>query len=566
MTLLPKKPEKFQSERRAPSSAGGTSRPNTNASRPNTNASRPNTNASRPNTNASRPNTNASRPNIAGERDRSGPSPLGSRRGDFAGGGSRREDFAGGGSRSGNIAGSGSRRDDFAGAVSPRAIQGKPVVAEQRPRPAMAPAPSLTPRRPTRSSDASAFAELGLSSALVAALSEEGYETPTPIQRQCIPTILEGRDLLGSAQTGTGKTAAFMLPILERLGAPKGTIRALVVTPTRELALQIAERATGYGRNLKLGNTVVYGGVSQKRQEEQLRLRPDVLIATPGRLLDLVRQKVVSLRNVEMLVLDEADTMLDMGFIHDVRRILSEVPTNRQTLLFSATLPAPIVELSARFLRDPVRVSVAPQGTTAEGISESVYFVSQTEKRALLEQVLKTEIPGRTLIFSRTKHGANRIASQLEKAGIQAAAIHGNKSQSARVRALNEFREGSNLVLVATDIAARGIDVQDVSLVVNYELPNVPESYVHRIGRTARAGGQGKAIAFCDNSELGCLHAIEKLTQKKIPVAGGSPGAFQKSEASGSERSTGPRGSNGGSTGQRQAGRNGQNGRRPFRR
>ena len=426
--------------------------------------------------------------------------------------------------------------------------------------------PALTPRRPARSSDASAFAELGLSSALVAALSEEGYETPTPIQRQCIPTILEGRDLLGSAQTGTGKTAAFMLPILERLGAPKGTIRALVVTPTRELALQIAERATGYGRNLKLGNTVVYGGVSQKRQEEQLRLRPDVLIATPGRLLDLVRQKVVSLRNVEMLVLDEADTMLDMGFIHDVRRILSEVPTNRQTLLFSATLPAPIVELSARFLRDPVRVSVAPQGTTAEGISESVYFVSQTEKRALLEQVLKTEIPGRTLIFSRTKHGANRIASQLEKAGIQAAAIHGNKSQSARVRALNEFREGSNLVLVATDIAARGIDVQDVSLVVNYELPNVPESYVHRIGRTARAGGQGKAIAFCDNSELGCLHAIEKLTQKKIPVAGGSPGALPRNEASGSERGTGPRGSNGGSTGQRQAGRNGQNGRRPFRR
>ncbi|MDX2054113.1 MAG: DEAD/DEAH box helicase [Polyangiaceae bacterium] len=415
-----------------------------------------------------------------------------------------------------------------------RGQRGRPPQRDQRSQQNSRPtAPVSAPpsRRPALQADASAFAELGLCAQLVSALGEEGYSTPTPIQRDCIPTILEGKDLLGSAQTGTGKTAAFTLPLLQRLGAPRGMIRALVVTPTRELAIQIAERTDGYGRNLKLSNTVVYGGVSQKRQEEQLARRPDVLIATPGRLLDLMGQRVVSLRNVEILVLDEADTMLDMGFIHDVRRILAEVPESRQTLLFSATLPAPIVELAQRFLRNPVRVSVAPQGTTATGISESVYFASQAEKRTLLETVLKSEVPGRTLIFSRTKHGANRIATQLTKAGIQASAIHGNKSQGARVKALNEFRDGSNLVLVATDIAARGIDVQGVSLVINYDLPNVPESYVHRIGRTARAGGQGKAIAFCDNTELGCLAAIEKLTQKKIPVAGGSPGAFVKSAA-----------------------------------
>ena len=366
-----------------------------------------------------------------------------------------------------------------------------------------------------------AFASLGLAAPLLRALAHEGYVTPTPIQSRCIPHALQGRDILGCAQTGTGKTAAFVLPILQNLAArPKtGKIRALVLAPTRELAAQISERTTAYGKHVGLTNIVIYGGVGQRGQEDALRRKPDILIATPGRLLDLIDQRFVQLDGVEFFVLDEADRMLDMGFIHDVKRIVALVPKKRQTLFFSATMPAVIADLSGRILIDPVRVEVVPQSTTAEKIEQTVHHVRKSDKRALLEKVLKAPGVDRALVFTRTKHGANRLVEQLDRAGVHAAAIHGNKSQGARERALEGFRSGSIPVLIATDIAARGIDIDGITHVVNFDLPNVPEQYVHRIGRTARAGAQGRAIAFCDEEERGLLKDIEKVIRQRIPVA-----------------------------------------------
>jgi len=364
-----------------------------------------------------------------------------------------------------------------------------------------------------------AFAALGLIPALVRAVTHEGYETPTPIQVQAIPEVLGGYDLLATAQTGTGKTAAFLLPILQRLSAAKtGAIRTLILSPTRELAAQIAERAEAYGRHLGLRHAVIYGGVGQGAQEAALRRGIDVLVATPGRLLDLMSQGLVKLGNVEHFVLDEADRMFDMGFIQDVRRVVAVLPKQRQTLLFSATMPNAVVDLSRNILRDPRRVAVAPQETSAKTVSQALYLVSRQQKGQLLQHVLSGDGVTRTIVFTRTKHGANRVSDQLQRRGIGAAAIHGNKSQGARVRALDAFKRGALPVLVATDIAARGIDVDEVSHVINYDLPNVPESYVHRIGRTGRAGATGHAISFCEPDERSELHAIERLLGHRIPV------------------------------------------------
>jgi ATP-dependent RNA helicase RhlE len=384
---------------------------------------------------------------------------------------------------------------------------------------------SLSPARaneaPVRPAPApSPFADLGLMGQLVRAVASEGYTTPTPIQTQCIPPLLDGRDLLGCAQTGTGKTAAFVLPILQRLAqAPASKkIRALILTPTRELAAQIGERTEAYGKHLGLGHTVIFGGVGQRPQEQALARGPAIVIATPGRLLDLISQRFVKLDALEVFVLDEADRMLDMGFIHDVRRVIRELPKQRQTLLFSATMPRDIDELAQSILHNPARVAVTPVASTTELVTQSVYFVSRADKRVLLERVLRAEGVERTLVFTRTKHGANRVAEQLSRAGIRASAIHGNKSQSARERALDDFRRGRIPVLVATDIAARGIDIDGISHVVNFDLPNIPESYVHRIGRTGRAGATGTAVSFCDGEERAFLRDIERLIRQKVPV------------------------------------------------
>ncbi|MBN1606930.1 MAG: DEAD/DEAH box helicase [Polyangiaceae bacterium] len=362
---------------------------------------------------------------------------------------------------------------------------------------------------------------MGIAPALVGAALHEGYVTPTPVQCETIPSVLAGRDVLGCAQTGTGKTAAYVLPMLQRLDERRlpGVLRALVLAPTRELAAQIAGRVTAYGRNLGLEHTVLYGGVSQRGQERDLSRKPEVVVATPGRLLDLMRQRLVDLRALEILVLDEADTMLDMGFIHDVRQIIAAIPKQRQTLLFSATMPAPIAALSRTILSDPVRVSVTPRTLAAETVEQAVYFVGRPNKRSLLTKVLTQGGIERALVFTRTKHGADRVAKQLVRAGVGAAAIHGNKSQNARERALEAFRRGTTHVLVATDIAARGLDVQGITHVINYDLPNVAESYVHRIGRTGRAGAVGQAISFCDHEERGLLTDIERLIRRRIPVA-----------------------------------------------
>jgi ATP-dependent RNA helicase RhlE len=369
------------------------------------------------------------------------------------------------------------------------------------------------------------FENLELVEPLQRALAAQGYAAPTPIQQQAIPHVLAGRDLLACAQTGTGKTAAFALPILQRLaavrskGGPRG-IRALVLTPTRELAAQIVESFETYGKHLGLRHAVVFGGVGAHGQVRALEARPDVLVATPGRLLDLAGEGFVDLRLLEVFVLDEADRMLDMGFLPDVKRVLARLPTPRQTLLFSATMPADIEELSKRILVNPVRVAVAPVATTADRIEQSVYFVPFDRKRALLEHVLADPAIDRALVFTRTKHGADRVVRSLEKARIDALAIHGNKSQNARTRALASFKEGRTRVLVATDLAARGIDVDAVSHVINFDLPEVPEQYVHRIGRTARAGASGIAMSFCDErEERGLLAAIERLIRMRIPVA-----------------------------------------------
>ncbi|MCK6530301.1 DEAD/DEAH box helicase [Myxococcota bacterium] len=368
------------------------------------------------------------------------------------------------------------------------------------------------------------FTDLGLAEPLLRALAAEGYEAPTPIQVQAIPPALAGRDVLGCAQTGTGKTAAFALPILQRLAAappPPGRvrpIRTLVLTPTRELASQIGESFATYGRFLPLRHTVIFGGVGQGAQEKALATGPDVLVATPGRLLDLSGQGKLSLRDVSVLVLDEADRMLDMGFVHAVRRVIALVPKKRQTLFFSATMPADILDLAGKILVDPVKVAVTPVASTAERIRQSVYHVEKSRKRALLQSVLGDPAIERAIVFTRTKHGANRVAEHLERARIGAAAIHGNKSQGARERALEGFRSGATRILVATDIAARGIDVEGITHVINFELPDVAESYVHRIGRTARAGASGVALSFCDAEERPMLASIERLIRARIPV------------------------------------------------
>ena len=367
------------------------------------------------------------------------------------------------------------------------------------------------------------FSELGLAVPLLRALSTEKYSVPTPIQAQAIPFLLEGGDLMGLAQTGTGKTAAFALPILQRLTESKTRAeprrpRALVLAPTRELAIQIADGFKAYGQNLQLRHTVIYGGVGQVPQVKALRRGVDILVATPGRLLDLIGQGHLILDKASTLVLDEADRMLDMGFIHDVRKIIAKLPKKRQSLLFSATMPRDVAKLAEEILHQPRRVEVAPSATPVEQIDQKVFFVETARKRDLLEELLRDQAMFRVIVFTRTKHRANRVADQLGKAGISAEAIHGNKSQNARQRALEAFRKGKVQVLVATDIAARGIDIDDVTHVVNYELPNEPESYVHRIGRTARAGARGTAFSFCDPSERAYLRDIEKIIKMQIAV------------------------------------------------
>ncbi len=367
------------------------------------------------------------------------------------------------------------------------------------------------------------FNSLGLAEPLLKALAAEGYTTPTPIQLQAIPYVMAGRDLIGIAQTGTGKTAAFALPILHRLATehretPKRGCRALVLSPTRELAGQISESFRTYGRFMKLSTRVVFGGMSMGNQIRDLVHGVDVLVATPGRLLDLIRNRAVRLDEIEVFVLDEADQMLDMGFIHDIRRLVAMLPKERQTLFFSATMAREIGTLADTLLDDPAKVSVAPVATTAERITQHVVFVDGPKKQALLHKLLEDKSIARALVFSRTKHGANKIAMRLEDAGHPAAAIHGNKSQAQRERALADFKAGRSRLLIATDIAARGIDVDGVTHVINFDLPNVPESYVHRIGRTARAGAEGIAISFCAGDERSFLRDIERTTRLKVPV------------------------------------------------
>ena len=373
------------------------------------------------------------------------------------------------------------------------------------------------------------FKELNLSAPLLRAVQEAGYETPSPIQAAAIPPVLSGRDLMGCAQTGTGKTAAFALPMLDRLTANpprrKGAIRALILTPTRELALQIGESFEAYGKYLKLRSTVIFGGVGQAPQVEALKKGVDILIACPGRLNDLIGQGFIDLSDLEIFVLDEADRMLDMGFVHDVKKVIAKLPKERQNLMFSATMPAEIEQLAAGILRKPAFVKVDPVSSTVDRIQQSLYHVEKGNKKFLLPWLIKNLQPPvvNALVFSRTKHGADKIAKDLTKQGIPAAAIHGNKSQTARVTALENFKAGKTRVLVATDIAARGIDISELSHVFNYDLPEVPETYVHRIGRTARAGADGTAVSFCAPEEQEYLAGIEKLNRRKIPVVSGHP-------------------------------------------
>ena len=374
------------------------------------------------------------------------------------------------------------------------------------------------------------FQELGLSAPILRALAEQGYERPSPIQEKAIPPALAGRDVLGCAQTGTGKTCAFAAPILQRLEAApqKGRpIRALILTPTRELALQIQESFVAYGRYLPLRSAVIFGGVGQNPQVEQLKKGVDVLVATPGRLGDLYNQKFVDLSRLEIFVLDEADRMLDMGFIHDVRRILGWLPRKKQTLFFSATMPPEVRSLVDSLLVDPVKVAVDPVSSPVEVIDQKLYYVDRGNKTKLLAQLVGEAGVKNALVFTRTKHGANKVAGDLTKAGISAAAIHGNKSQTARQQALADFKSGAVKVLVATDIAARGLDIEELSHVFNYNLPDVPETYVHRIGRTGRAGRGGTAVSFCDINEQDELKAIQKLLGKSIPVVEDHPWPMQ---------------------------------------
>jgi len=368
------------------------------------------------------------------------------------------------------------------------------------------------------------FNDLNLIEPILLALKTEGYTSPTPIQAQTIPLALQHKDILGCAQTGTGKTAAFAIPIIQLLSQNKNVspgkreIKSLILTPTRELAIQIEESFKNYGKNTNLKCKVIFGGVSQHAQVESLRQGIDILIATPGRLLDLMNQKHVNLSHIQFFVLDEADRMLDMGFVHDVKRIITKLPKQRQSLFFSATMPPVIVELADTILVNPSKVEVTPVSSTANTINQEVYFVDKENKRNLLIDILKDKTIERVLVFARTKHGADKISKDLVKSGIGSQAIHGNKSQNARQHALNNFKSKLTRVLVATDIAARGIDIDELTHVINYELPNIPESYVHRIGRTGRAGASGIAISFCDAEEKEYLRDIQKLIGKNVPV------------------------------------------------
>lgn len=367
------------------------------------------------------------------------------------------------------------------------------------------------------------FKELHVVAPILDALHDEGYTTPTPIQSQAIPLILEKKDVLGCAQTGTGKTAAFAIPILQLLTENTDTtqrknIRTLILTPTRELAIQIGESFATYGKNLSLNHTVVFGGVNQFNQVNAIRRGVDILIATPGRLLDLVNQRIINLQHIEIFVLDEADRMLDMGFIVDVKKIIQRIPAQRQTLFFSATMPREIQGLADSILNQPKKISVTPVSSTVEIINQSIYHVGKREKKQLLQAILEDASIERLLVFTQMKHMANRICQDLSKAGIRAEAIHGNKSQNARQQALQNFKSAQTRVLVATDIAARGIDIDNLSHVINYDLPTSPETYVHRIGRTGRAGASGIAISFCDPDEVDMLFAIEKTIGKNIPI------------------------------------------------
>jgi ATP-dependent RNA helicase RhlE len=366
------------------------------------------------------------------------------------------------------------------------------------------------------------FQALGLSNELLRAVKSEGYTTPTPVQEQSIPPLLAGRDVLGVAQTGTGKTAAFALPVLQVMSRsrPQGKrfIRTLVLSPTRELAAQIDERFSAYGVHLDLRHRVIFGGVGQNPQVRALQRGLDILVATPGRLLDLIGQGHIDLSRVEFFILDEADRMLDMGFIRDIEKVLKLLPRRRQNLLFSATMPTTIAKLAGSFLNNAVMVDVSPKEITVDRIAQKIMFVKKADKRRLLVKIIKEEKVGRGLVFTRTKHGANRLVKQLDKGGIDATAIHGNKSQGARTKALAGFKSGNIPILVATDLASRGIDVEEITHVFNYDLPNEPESYVHRIGRTARAGKSGIAYSFCDDSESGYLVGIQQLIEMKIPL------------------------------------------------
>lgn len=412
------------------------------------------------------------------------------------------------------------------------------------------------------------FSELGLAEPVLRALAQEGYDAPTPIQAQSIPSLLEGKDLLGIAQTGTGKTAAFALPILDRLSktegrTPKGACRVLVLAPTRELAAQIGDSFRAYGRFLNVRVAVVVGGVAHGPQIKAITPGVEVLVATPGRLLDHVDSGKLSLKHVDVVVLDEADHMLDLGFLPPIKRIIKMLPRDRQNLFFSATMPTQIGQLAGDMLSDPVKVSVTPVATTQERVEQSVYLIERTRKRQLLAELLDNPVFKRTLVFTRTKRGADRVARHLEASKISAAAIHGNKSQNQRERALNAFKDGQIGVLVATDIAARGIDVDGVTHVVNFELPNVPESYVHRIGRTARGGASGTAIAFCDAEERGLLRDIEKTTRQSIPVIDrrdAKAAAEQEAQSEEARENNRGRRSNGGSNGGGQSRGNGGRG------
>lgn len=411
------------------------------------------------------------------------------------------------------------------------------------------------------------FSDLGLADPIQLALKSRNHVTPTPIQQEAIPELLKGSDVLGIAQTGTGKTGAFALPILHKLSKSQAKdkrriARALILAPTRELAIQIGEEFAAYGQNLNLRQTVIFGGVTQNPQVNALRRGVDIIVATPGRLLDLMDQGFIDLNEAEFLVLDEADRMLDMGFVRDVRKIVSALPVRRQSLLFSATMPKEIARLSGEMLNNPVRIEVTPQATPIESITQSIYHVGAADKTSLLASIMDDPALSKVIVFTRTKHRANRVADKLGKCGVDAEAIHGNKSQGARQRALSRFRAGEARVLVATDIAARGIDVDGVSHVINFELPNEPENYVHRIGRTARAGAGGAAVSFCDPAERAYLRDIERLIQRSLTVIGDGPEAIGPETAPENPRGNGrqnsqrkPSGGAGPKRGKRRGGR-----------